>query len=111
MNPHSEVVTATVQKEDLHLLIGHPIWTRPTGTGYSAIGYHRLIQVVKTPTANPYYPIEVHAVIEYEGEEHTAALPQACTVQNIPKHQCTPTTLGNTPWWKWNPPATQLSIF
>lgn len=111
MSHHSELVTATVQKEDVHLLIGHPIWTRPADTGYSAIGYHKLIQVVETPTGNPHYPIEIHAIIKYQGKKHKAALPQSCTIQNVPKAQCNPTELGGTPWWEWKPPATQLTMF
>lgn len=107
-----ETVTATVRIEDVKHFVGHAVWAKPANMGYSTQGYHRLIRVVERQTGSKYFPFEFAAWIEYQGEAHEVLLPQACTVQNVPKAQCNPVDLGEgATWWEWIPPLKQLAIF
>lgn len=107
----TDFVTASVYVENLHLFIGHRIWSKPESMGYATYGYHILVDVITEETGSMYYPVRIKAVIEYEGERHEVNTAKVCTVQNVEKDQCTSIDYDGTKWWQWNPPAQQLSIF
>lgn len=107
----TDLVTASVYVENLHLFIGRKIWSKPESMGYATYGYHPLVDVITEETGSMYYPVRIKAVIEYEGERHEVNTAKVCTVQNVEKDQCTSIDYDGTKWWQWNPPAQQLSIF
>ena len=99
----TEMVTASVPVDWLHLFIGHRVWSKPEDFGYSTYGYYVLVDVVHEPTGSMYYPIRIKAVIDYQGERHEVNTPQACTVHDVPAGECEAIEYDGKQWFKWIP--------